>query len=235
MASRAETGTGGLPIRRRKIGECLGFKWLHWPGRFGEGRDAGRCDMNRNDDPITKAFLACRNGLVRSILRMSIRPADVDDILQETLLRVLKGNDKKRIQSPQGYLFVVSRNLVLEKLSQRSREISAEIDESQADVDAVPIDQQLHDAQKLERFSEALLTLSADKRRAILLRKFCGFSQNEIARKMGVSVSSVEKYIASGLRECRRHLITQGYEFEDSTEERPARGLQQTGEQGGDV
>lgn len=177
--------------------------------------------MKSTDDPLAKAFLACRDGLIRSILKMSVKPADVDDILQETFLRALRSNEKKRIESPQGYLFVVSRNLVLERLSRRSREISIEIDEAQLDSGEIPADVKLHDRQKLERFNDALSGLSAEKRQAILLRKFYGFSHNEIAKKMGVSVSAVEKYIASGVRECRRLLMKQGYEFDDQTKESP--------------
>lgn len=183
--------------------------------------------MKQKDDPLAKAFLACRDGLIRSILKMSVRPTDVDDILQETFLRVLRVNEKKPIESPQGYLFVVSRNLVLERLSRRSREISVEIDEALVDSGEIPVEVRLHDRQKLERFNEALRGLPAEKRQAILLRKFYGFSHNEIARKMGVSVSAVEKYIASGVRECRRLLTRQGYEFDDQSQENsePRRGL----------
>jgi DNA-directed RNA polymerase specialized sigma24 family protein len=73
-------------------------------------------------------------------------------------MRVLHANDKTPICSTKGYLSTVSRNLVLEKLSRQSREITMEI-------------------------NDALRALPEKKRRAILLRKFYGLSHNEIAKK----------------------------------------------------
>ena len=71
---------------------------------------------NRETDQVLKAFLACRDALLRSVVKLCARQEDVDDILQETFLRVYTANEKTRITSLQDYLFVVSRNLVLKKL-----------------------------------------------------------------------------------------------------------------------
>ena len=166
------------------------------------------------ENHLLKAFGLCRDGLVRSLMKMRASQDDVDDILQETYLRALNANAKTQIKSPQGYLFTVSRNLVLEKLSRRSREITMEINDALLGDDGSSVDQALHYKQKFERFNEALRALPEKKRQAILLRKFYGLSHREIAKKMGVSIGSVEKYIASGIKQCKRNLSAQGYEFE---------------------
>jgi RNA polymerase sigma-70 factor (ECF subfamily) len=76
----------------------------------------------------------------------------------------------------------------------------------------LPADQTLYYQRKFEMLGKALRALPEKQRRAILLRKYFGMSHHEIARKMKVSVSSVEKYIASGIKECKRVLTVQGYE-----------------------
>lgn len=173
------------------------------------------------ESPILKAYLSCRDGLVRSIMKMCARQDDVDDILQETFLRVLNANEKSRIKSPQDYLFVVSRNLVIEKLSLRSREIVMEINDAMVGIDDISADRELHHKQKLGVLNEVLQSLPEKKRRAILLRKFYGLSHNEIAKKMNVSVSSVEKYIAGGIKQCKRVMSSKGYEFEGHSSNQP--------------
>ena len=110
-------------------------------------------------------------------------------------------------------MFVVSRNLVLKKLIQQSKEIHTELDDAliEDDVDNT-VEKELYQKLKFERFSKVLSSLPEKNRRAILLRKLYCLSHKEIAKKMDVSVSSVEKYIATGLKICKQSLCAQGYE-----------------------
>lgn len=161
---------------------------------------------------IYEAFQSCRDGLVRSIMKMSVQQQDVDDILQEAFIRVLRSDSQQEIKSPKGYLFAVSRNLVLKKLIEQSKEIHSEIDQAilEPDIDN-SVERELYQKAKLQRFNEVLNSLPEKHRRAILLRKLYCLSHKEIASKMDVSVSSVEKYIAKGLMKCKQSLHAQGF------------------------
>ena len=171
-------------------------------------------DREPEYNQVLKAFLASRDALLRSIMKLCARQEDVDDILQETFLRVYAANEKTRITSLQDYLFVVSRNLVMKKLSRQSREIVLEINDAMMDANEISPETQLHYQKMFESFNKALSSLPEKNRRAILLRKFYGLSHREIARKMHVSVSSVEKYISEGIKRCKQNLYLQGYEYE---------------------
>ena len=175
---------------------------------------------------IFEAFQSCRDGLVRSIMKMSVKQQDVDDILQETFIRVLQSDAQQEIKSPKGYLFVVSRNLVLKKLTQQSKEIDNEIDEAllESDVDNT-VEKELYQKLKFERFLEVLNALPEKNRRAILLRKLYCLSHKEIAKKMNISVSSVEKNIAKGLKQCKQSLYAQGYDVNESKQAIPLNKL----------
>jgi len=170
----------------------------------------------QTNNRVLTAFQSCRDGLVRSIMKMSVAQQDVDDILQETFIRVLHSDAKQQIKSPKGYLFVVSRNLVLKTLMQQSKEIHTELDDAllENDVDDT-VEKALYQKLKFERFSKVLSALPEKNRRAILLRKLYSLSHKEIAKKMDVSVSSVEKYIATGLKQCKQSLYAQGYEVNE--------------------
>ena len=174
----------------------------------------------KEENSVLKAFMICRDALVRSIMKMGAQQEDVDDILQETFLRVFNANQKKTISSLQDYLFVVSRNLVYRGLSDRSREIVTEIDDALLGVEENSADMALHFRLKFEALNEALSSLPEKHRHAILLRKFYGLSHKEIARKMKVSVSSVEKYISGGIKRCGQILQTQGYDVESGSKQK---------------
>ena len=56
-------------------------------------------------------------------------------------------------------------------------------------------------------------------RQVFLLRKFEGMSAKEVASRMKISVSAVEKHVAAGILKCSRYLRELGY---DPTEFGPA-------------
>lgn len=173
----------------------------------------------QSNNRVLAAFQSCKDGLVRSIMKMSVNQQDVDDILQETFISALRSDAQQQISSPKGYLFVVSRNLVLKKLMQQSKEMHTELDEALVEDDFDnTVEKALYQKLKFERFSKVLSSLPEKHRRAILLRKLYCLSHKEIAKKMDVSISSVEKYIASGIKQCKQSLYAQGYDVNEQTQ-----------------
>ena len=161
---------------------------------------------------VARAYFRCRDALARSIVKMRVRPEDVDDILHETFVKTYTANQKTPLRSPEDYLFVVSRNLAMRDSARRSRELQAVIDDALTDAH-IDLDSQIHAQRKCEALARVIRALPDKKRRAVLLRKVYGFSACEIAAKMACSKSSVDKYIASGIKECEEKLHAQGYDF----------------------
>ncbi len=170
--------------------------------------------MSGKDNKITNAFVEYRDVLVRALLRLSVRPSDVDDILQETLARTLEANEQKRIDHPKSYLFTVSRNIVFRDQKRQSREIQWEIDEAVLESNDAPTDREIYYRQMLEAFWKAMDSLPQNHRRAILLRRIYGLSHKQIAKKMGLSVNTVEKYFAKGIKRCQDVMSRRGYGVE---------------------
>ena len=63
-----------------------------------------------------------------------------------------------------------------------------------------------HRLQRLEQLKTVLAQLSPRRREALMLHRFEGLSQAQIAERMGISVSMVEKHIALALLHCKQHL-----------------------------
>ncbi len=172
--------------------------------------------MREGPSKIVAAFLGYKEVLVRVLLRMSVKPADVDDILQESLTRALRAESRGPLEHPKSYLYTVARNLVFEERERRGREVQYEINETVLASDSAPVDEELHHEKMLEIFWEAMGSLPRNHQRAILLRRLYGLSHKEVARKLGVSVSSVEKYFAQGMKRCQDLMSRRGYGFNNA-------------------
>ncbi len=75
----------------------------------------------------------------------------------------------------------------------------------------------LEHQQRIQRLSEALETLPPRRREAFLLYRFDGLSQSEIAERMEISISMVEKHIAAALVHCKNTLIIRAIIRNDTT------------------
>ena len=138
---------------------------------------------------------------------------DVEDILQETFLRTYQVERKQAIRSPKSYLFRVARNLALKELTRKSRLIVDYMGEFAPDEiinNEALVEDKLELDERLAIFAKALARLPPQCRKAFLLRKVYGLSQNEIARRLGVTAGTVEKYITTGLQRCDAYMNVRG-------------------------
>lgn len=126
----------------------------------------------------------------------------VDEIVQEAYAR-LWAVSAERIVNPRAYFFVTARHVVGEVL-RRSRVVSIE---TIADVDTLNIpdgdvgpERRLSGREEIEHMSHILAKLPLKCREAFELRKFAELSQREIAERMQVSESTVEKHLIKALR-----------------------------------
>src|SRR5690606_4778787 len=62
---------------------------------------------------LTDAYTALRSRLVRLVMGIA-PPKEVEDIVQETFVRVCQIKDKESIREPSSYVFRTARNLALD-------------------------------------------------------------------------------------------------------------------------
>jgi len=127
---------------------------------------------------------------------------DLDEIVQEAYARLWAASVES-IMNPRAYLFVTARHLVGEVL-RRSRVVAIE---TIADIDSLNIpdgdggpERRVSGREEIERMRRALGKLPTKCRQAFELRKLDGLSQREIAARMGIAESTVEKHLIKGLR-----------------------------------
>lgn len=146
--------------------------------------------------------------LWRYAVSLTHRPADAEDIVQETLLRAWRSPDLLREEpsAVRGWLFTVARNLVIDQARsarRRHEHTSAEID---AGLTGDRIDR-LFDEMLL---TDALASLSEHHREAIVLAYYGGRGTAELAAQLGIPEGTVKSRLHYGLRALRLAIQERG-------------------------
>lgn len=164
----------------------------------------------REKESLESTYLSIRNGLMRAVSRL-VPPKEIEDIVQETYVRICAVKKNVQIQHPRSFLYKTARNLALDHLKRAETRTSVSMTDESLELDdyVEDLDQvysQVSAAQEFEHFCEAVRHLPLQCRRAFVLKKVYGYSQKEIADNLNISENTVEKHIAMGLSRCRQFM-----------------------------
>jgi RNA polymerase sigma-70 factor (ECF subfamily) len=132
---------------------------------------------------------------------------DVDDLVQESFVRMLRAREASPIRSARALLFATARNLALDVV-RRQRVHSCEPITDQTDssvlMDNDDVVATVSKQQELELLTQAIQSLPDRCRQVLTLRTAYGLTTKQIAEKLQVSESTVEKQMAHGIRLCAK-------------------------------
>lgn len=137
---------------------------------------------------------------LRRFLRHRGRQGDeADDLIQEAFLRLQLYRRERHVRAPEAFLIRTVRNLsvdILRQRTQRGAHVALESGRVEL-IDPQPApDEILASQQRLQRLRAGLEALPPKTREIVLLQRIEGFSHAQIAARMNVTVSAVEKHIA---------------------------------------
>ncbi|QLL12023.1 RNA polymerase sigma factor [Pseudomonas chlororaphis] len=144
-------------------------------------------------------FLTQRVSLLRTLDRMVNNPSTAEDLLQETYLRVTRALSERAIDHLEPFVFQTARNLALDHLRARRIQARTLLEDVPLDVVesvAAPLssaEDAAHAEQLLERLNMSLAQLSRRQQQIFILSRLHGHSYLEIAQKLEVSQSTVQK------------------------------------------
>ncbi|UVL56512.1 sigma-70 family RNA polymerase sigma factor [Pseudomonas sp. B21-032] len=144
------------------------------------------------------------HGWLNTWLRSKLgNAADAADLAQDTFVRLLQRRELLELNAPRAFLRTIARGLVIdhwrrEELQRAYLEALAHLPE--AEVPSLETRELL--LELLERIAQMLDGLKPKVRRAFLLAQCEGLSHKDIAEQMGVSLRSVERYVADALYHC---------------------------------
>lgn len=141
------------------------------------------------------------------------RAGEVEDIVQEAFARFHRAGHDLTAPDARPLLFVIARNIQLDGWKTVRREKARRSADDIHDLDVGPqaisseipsADQRLIGRQDLAAAAAIIRALPPKTRDAFLLHRFKAQTYRQIADRLGVSVSMVEKHIAEALRQLKR-------------------------------
>jgi RNA polymerase sigma factor (sigma-70 family) len=169
-------------------------------------------------DPRTERWFAeevhAHDAALKAYLRTAYpRMRDIDDVVQESYLRIWKARFAQRIHFTKSYLFQIARNLSLD-LVRRDRaspieEVAESVAQSVCDP-APPVVDQACARDDLRMLAGAIDALPGRCREIMILRQIEGVSQKDIAARLGISVLTVQVQVVRGLRRIDLYLRRHG-------------------------
>jgi RNA polymerase sigma factor (sigma-70 family) len=137
-------------------------------------------------------------------LRRRVRSSiDVEDLAQETYLRLLRTRDLSEVRNPQAYLLQVAKHVALEWCDRQPRsESMVALDEDMLVDDQLP-ELELDALLSQQRLDAALAAVSPMMRAVLLLRLRDELSYQEIAVRLRISERQVRRYLARGYERLR--------------------------------
>lgn len=110
------------------------------------------------------------------------------------------------LESPQGYVFSIAANLLRDRARRaRTRSVlnHVPVEDNWLRSDAPSAHRTLAGREELARIKQAIVKLPKRPQRVFVLNRFEGLTYREIAELMGVSRSSVEKYMMTAIAHLR--------------------------------
>ena len=178
-------------------------------------------------ETIQNIYIGLRTSLARAVMGI-VPPREVEDIVQETYVRVCQVKHPEDIRQPRSYLFRTARNLALDYLKRSETKYTESMDEQDIDTliegrsDDDSTFDQVASNEEFALFCEAVRHLPVKCRRVFVLKKVYGYTQIEIARELDISIGTVEKHISQGIKRCTyfmQHHDTQHHNKEHHTKE----------------
>ncbi len=110
------------------------------------------------------------------------------------------------LENPRAFLFQIATNLGIDRVRRSQLARRAGIEEIEEESLSPAAEETVSQRQSLELIEQALNALPDKCRQAFVLHRFDGLSYAEIAVRLGVSQSMVEKYIIQALKAFRVRL-----------------------------
>jgi RNA polymerase sigma factor (sigma-70 family) len=158
---------------------------------------------------IYEAFIESESSLRNFLRKYTKNFQDIEDITQETILRALQAERGREIQEPRRFLFGIAKNVVRKEMEKKSRSVIECIDDFCDDEyldERAGVEQEVATTQEMLIFWEAVASLSPQCQKVFIFKWVHGHPHKDIAEILKISVSTIEKHAAVGLKRCSEYM-----------------------------
>lgn len=164
------------------------------------------------DEKLTSVFVSIRSNLARAVAGI-VPQKEIEDIVQETYVRVCQTRSDNEIKSPRSFMFKTARNIALNHVNKAESRLVQSLEDTEdfGESGLVGLSADTYEKvcsdEEFSLFCEAVRRLPEQCRRAFVLKKVYGHTQREIGNILNISEKTVEKHIASGVMRCREYML----------------------------
>ena len=168
--------------------------------------------MSSTEERFDQLYEQTRQNTLRFISSKCIRITDIEDIYQETYLRVFDAiKDGREIREPEGFVIGIAKHCLSQYYSAAQR-LRARISLSAGNASGEPVDiggdtdieQLVADRTLLDEVFSEICRLPSEVQRIFYLHYFLELSLPETARLMGMSEGKVTQRLYKAVRQLRR-------------------------------
>jgi RNA polymerase sigma-70 factor (ECF subfamily) len=153
-----------------------------------------------------------RAPLLRYFQRRVRGPEDAEELTQEVFVRLLRRPSADPVESLEGFVFITAGNLLKDYYRARSRRRDTQsLDGLELGSPALNPAKEVEDSQAVGVLLGAIQALPPKCRAVFVMHRFDEVPHTEIARRLGITVSMVEKHIATALKHLRKHLTDEDH------------------------
>ena len=168
-------------------------------------------------DELHEIYYEIRHELLRFALARTGDDAEAEDIVQEIWLKI-ETRQVSRAHNPRSYLFQMANNIIIDQQREFTRRQTrdrlwrnmktgyaapgSEVCDTSFDVEA-----SLIEGQEARQLHKAIASLPKGAQTVLYLHKIEGLSHTEVASRLNISRSGVEKHMAVAMRHLRKALI----------------------------
>jgi RNA polymerase sigma factor (sigma-70 family) len=169
---------------------------------------------------FSSLYRATISPLRRYLARLLGNTSEAQDVAHDAYMRVYPSVENKSADKPEALLYVTARRLAINRLKRRSiSPLAPEGAALETHASSSPgVAQQVMARQELSMLEQAIAELPEGCRTVLLLRKVELLSHREIAERLGIAVSTVEKQHARALRLLRAAMPAETFQRPESSD-----------------
>jgi len=157
--------------------------------------------MSSNVASLTELLIRERPALLRRVQRILGGDNGAEDVIQAVWFKARGDDDSQAIDNPRAYLYRLAANLATDHGRESTRRSRLLADHYLWGPDEViSTEEQVMAQDELQRVLDAAGHLPEPTRTIFRLNRLQGLTQAEIARRLGVSVTTVENHVRTALQ-----------------------------------
>jgi len=141
---------------------------------------------------------------LRGYLRRQVAAHDVEDVIQDVLLRLARRDEPAELETPKRYLYQVARAAIIDR---HRRDVSrhaaqhCDLSEVNQPVDAISPLRVLEGREDVRAARAVIAAMPARRREILVAVRLEGCNLKTVAARYGISTSAVEKHLTRAMHD----------------------------------